>query len=155
RIFRTNADFNAALARPENAQPLRPRKSTALNIFSRSDKPSRRMRAYCSSAFNNAMFTFEGHSVVQALHERQLLNASSSSVARKTSAPPNPRCSSTARIVLARPRVDMISSPVAINVGHIVALSLRQPPQPLHCSRLPTKDASLAANARVGSKGSL
>ena len=31
-----------------------------------------------------------------------------------------PRNSSAARMALARPRVDMISSPVAMNVGHIV-----------------------------------
>src|SRR5262245_26851712 len=69
-ILRMNADFNAALARPGNAQPLRPRKSTALNNFSRNDNPSRRMRAYCNSALSNAMLTLDGHSVVQALHAR-------------------------------------------------------------------------------------
>src|SRR5258708_39526245 len=58
--------------------------------------------------------------------------------------PPN---SSMARIALARPRVDMISSPVATKVGHMVGASFRQPPQPLHCSRLPTNDSSLAAKA--------
>ena len=34
----------------------------------------------------------------------------------------------------------MYSSPVARKVGHIVGASLRQPPQPLHCSRLPIKE---------------
>ena len=82
------------------------------------------------------MFTLEGHSVVQALQERQLLSAASSSGAAQRVAARMPRNSSAARIALARPRVHMISSPVAMNVGHMVGVSLRQPPQPLHCSRL-------------------
>ncbi len=65
-----------------------------------------------------------------------------------------PRSSSTARIVLAYPRVDLISSPVAMNVGHMLGVSLRQPPQPLHCSRLAVNDPSLAENASTGSNGS-
>jgi len=41
---------------------------------------------------------------------------------------PPPHCpSSAARIVLARPRVDMISSPVAMNVGHMVGACLVHP----------------------------
>ena len=64
-----------------------------------------------------------------------------------------PRNSSAARMALARPRVDMISSPVAMNVGHMLGVSLRQPPQPLHCSRLAVKEPSLAANASSGSNG--
>ena len=64
------------------------------------------------------------------------------------------RKSRAARMALARPRVDMISSPVATKVGHMVGAFFRQPPQPLHCSRLPTKEPSLAANASFGAKGS-
>src|SRR5689334_6349172 len=100
------------------------------------------------------MFTFDGHSVVHALQARQLLSAASSSAERNGSPPLMPRNSSAARIALARPRVDMISSPVAINVGHIDGVSLRQPPQPLHCSRLRMNEPSLAANASSGSNGS-
>ena len=43
---------------------------------------------------------------------------------------------------------------VARKVGHIVGASFRQPPHPLHCSRLPIKESSLKANARTGSNGS-
>jgi len=99
------------------------------------------------------MFTFEGHSVVHALHERQLLKAASISRQRKASPFVIPRPSSAARIALARPRVDMISSPVARNVGHIVGVSFRQPPQPLHWSKLRVNEPSLAANASTGVKG--
>src|SRR5215475_7010752 len=113
------------------------------------------MRAWSNSAFKSARFTFEGHSTVQALQERQLLRAASISVEHNGSRLPTPRISSAARMALARPRVDMISSPVAMKVGHIVAVSLRQPPQPLHCSRLPANEPSLAANASNGVKGRL
>src|SRR5882672_6727459 len=101
------------------------------------------------------MFTFDGHSLVQALQERQLLNAASSSSDASASPSFKPRNSNAARMALARPRVDMISSPVATNVGHIVGVCLRQPPQPLHCSRWPTNEASRAAYASTGSNGSL
>src|SRR5208282_485058 len=110
------------------------------------------MRACCNSAFNNAMFTLDGHSTVQALQDRQLLSAVSSS-AERSGSPLMPRNSSAARIALARPRVDMISSPVAMNVGHMLGVSLRQPPQPLHCSRLAVNDLSLSANASSGLNG--
>ena len=100
------------------------------------------------------MFTFDGHSVVQALQDRQLLSAASSSAQRSASPPGMSRSSSAARIALARPRVLMISSPVARKVGHIVGVSLRQPPQPLHCSRLRVNEPSFAANASTGVKGS-
>src|SRR3954452_10885494 len=102
------------------------------------------MRACCSSALSMAMLTFEGHSLVQARQERQLLNAASSSADFSASPVSNPRDSSTARIALARPRVDILSSPVAMNVGHIVGVCLRHAPQPLHCSRFPMNDSSLA-----------
>ena len=111
------------------------------------------MRAHCNSAFSNAMFTLDGHSFVQALHERQFVSAASISSQRKTSLLFMPRISSAARMAFALPRVDMISSPVAMNVGHIVAVSLRQPPQPLHCSRFAANDPSRAANASTGSNG--
>src|SRR6266567_4945099 len=150
--LRIKNDSSIALLSHGTAQPKRPSRSTELNKRSRSDKPSRRMRAYCSSAFSNARLTLDGHSVVQALHARQLLSAASISPARNGS-PLRPRNSSAARIALARPRVDMISSPVAINVGHMVGVCLRQPPQPLHCSRLRTNEPSLAANASLGSNG--
>src|SRR5882724_456520 len=90
----------------------------------------------------NARFTLDGHSGVQPLQERQLLSAASNSAERNGSCPVV-RSSSAARMMLARPRVDMISSPVAINVGHMIGASLRQPPQPLHCSRLPMNEPSL------------
>src|SRR5437588_745295 len=51
-------------------------------------------------------------------------------------------------MMLARPRVDMTSSCVAMNVGHIMPVCLRQPPQPLHCSRLPMNERTLNAKAR-------
>ena len=60
------------------------------------------------------------------------------------------RSSSAARMMLARPRVDITSSCVAMKVGHMMPLCLRQPPQPLHCSRLPVNDRSLNANASTG-----
>src|SRR2546422_6303626 len=100
------------------------------------------------------MLTFEGHSVVQALQLRQLLSAASKSLDRNGSASLLWRSSSTARMALARPRVDMISSPVATKVGHMVGASLRHPPQPLHCSRLAANEPSLAAKASVGANGS-
>src|SRR5207244_521729 len=97
-------------------------------------------------------FTFEGHSVVHALQDRQLLRAASSSGECNRSPFVAARPSKTARITFARPLVDISSSPVAMKVGHIVAVSLRQPPQPLHCSRFPTNDSSFAAKASTGSK---
>src|SRR6516225_2435928 len=102
------------------------------------------MRACCSSALSRARLTFEGHSVVHALQERQLLKAASSSADCRPYPflLPESRASSAARMALARPRVDIISSPVAMNVGHMVGVSLRQPPHPLHCSRLPTNEPS-------------
>src|SRR5260221_14272477 len=100
------------------------------------------------------MLTLEGLCVVHALQPRQLLKAASNSLDRNGSPVSMLRNSRAARIALARPRVDMISSPVATNVGHIVGASLRQPPQPLHCSRLPMNEPSLAANASVGLNGS-
>ena len=45
------------------------------------------MRACSSSALSSAMFTLDGHSVVQALQERQLLSAASSSAQRSGSLP--------------------------------------------------------------------
>src|SRR5205823_7679214 len=93
--------------------------------------------------------TLDGHSGVQPLHERQLLRAASSSADFKGSWPFTRSCRA-ARMILARPRVDITSSPVATNVGHIMGASLRQPPQPLHCSRLPTNDRSLNAKASRG-----
>ena len=39
---------------------------------------------------------------------------------------------------------------MAKNVGHMVGACLRQPPQPLHCSRLPMKERSLNAKASRG-----
>src|SRR5438477_506746 len=98
---------------------------------------------------SNARFTFDGHSGVQPLQERQLLSAASSSSDFNGSCP-FVRNSSAARMMFARPRVDITSSCVAINVGHMMPLCLRQPPQPLHCSRLPTNDRSLNANASTG-----
>src|ERR1700731_179487 len=96
---------------------------------------------------------FDGHSGVQPLHERQLLSAASSSADFNGSCPCS-RNSSERRIIFARPRVDMTSSPVAMNVGHMIGASLRQPPQPLHCSRLPMNERSLKANASLVSNGS-
>src|SRR5438093_9300729 len=105
------------------------------------------------SALSNARFTFDGHSGVQPLQERQLLSAASSSADFNWSCP-YPRSSNERLIILARPRVDITSSPVAMNVGHMIGVSLRQPPHPLHCSRLPMKDRSLNAKASRGSNGS-
>src|SRR6478736_4585259 len=99
------------------------------------------------------MLTLEGHSVVHALQLKQLLKAASNSLDCNGSPASMFRNSRAARMALARPRVDIISSPVATKVGHIVGASLRQPPQPLHCSRLPTTEASRAANASTGSNG--
>ena len=105
---------------------------------------------------------------MQPLQERQLLSAASSSAdfnasprsdgfpavmfrPRKLSGSfLGSRSSSAARMMLARPRVDITSSCVAMNVGHMMPLCLRQPPQPLHCSRLPVNDRSLNANASTG-----
>src|SRR5207253_8360020 len=101
-----------------------------------------------------ARFTLDGHSFVQALHERQLLSAASISAQARGSPFAAPRNSRAARIALARPRVDMISSPVARNVGHMVGVSLRHPPQPLHCSRFRVNEPSLAANPSTGVNGS-
>src|SRR5207237_5318090 len=96
--------------------------------------------------------TLDGQSGVQRLQERQLLSAASSSADVNGSCP-LPRTSSDRRIMFARPRVDIASSPVAMNVGHMIGSSLRQPPQPLHCSRLPMNDWSLKAKASRGSNG--
>src|ERR1035438_3912157 len=107
------------------------------------------MRACCNSAFSSDRFTLDGHSTVQALQDRQLFNATSSS-SETSGSPLMPRNSSAARMPLARPRVDMISNPVAMKVGHMLGVSLRHSPQPLHCSRLAVNEPSLAANARRG-----
>src|SRR6202045_2445291 len=95
---------------------------------------------------------FDGHSGVQPLHERQLLSAASSSADFNGSCP-FLRNSSERRMIFARPRVDMTSSPVAMKVGHIIGASLRQPPQPLHCSRLPTNERSLNSKESRCSNG--
>ena len=142
-----------AFATCGNAQPIRPNKSTLLKTRSRNGKPSRCCRAYIISAFNSARFTFDGHSGVHPLQERQLLSAASSS-SDFSGSRPFTRSSSAARMMLARPRVDMTSSPVAMNVGHMMPVCLRQPPQPLHCSRLPMNEPSLNANASTGWNGS-
>src|SRR6185369_8929651 len=103
------------------------------------------------------MFTFEGHSLVQALQERQLARTGSSvNQSRSASRPPlvdvpADRPSRTARMRFARPLVLITSSTVTRNVGHIDGTSFRQPPHPLHCSRLAAKDSSLAAKASIGS----
>src|SRR4029434_4188118 len=97
------------------------------------------------SALSSARFTLDGHSGVHPLQERQLLSAASSSAERRGSCPVT-RISNAARLTLARPRVDMTSSPVAMYVGHMMPVCLRQPPQPLHCSRLPTNERSLNAH---------
>ena len=151
---RTRSESNNALASRGMAQPSRPSQSTLLINRSRQDKPSRRIRAFSSSALSSDMITIDAHSVVQARQDRQLLSAASSSALRSASPPATPRNSSAARSALARPRVLMISSPVARKVGHMVAVSFRHPPQPLHCSRLRVKDSSFAANANTGEKGS-
>src|SRR6266851_6652893 len=104
------------------------------------------------SALSSARLTFDGHSGVQPLHDRQLLSAASSSADFNGSGP-FPRNSRERRIIFARPRVDITSSPVAMNVGHMIGVSFRHPPQPLHCSRLPTNDPSLNAKASRGSNG--
>src|SRR4029450_6695835 len=124
------------------AQPILPNKSTLLRKRSRNGRPSRLYRACINSALSSDRFTFEGHSGVHPLQERQLLNAASNSVEHNGSCPLT-RSSSAARIILARPRVDMISSWVAINVGHMMPVFLRQPPQPLHCSGLLMNERSL------------
>src|SRR5262249_57428626 len=90
---------------------------------------------------------------VQPLHDRQLLRAASSSADFNGSCP-FPCNSSDRRMILARPRVDITSSPVAMNVGHMMPASFRHPPQPLHCSRLPMNDWSLNAKASRGSNDS-
>ncbi len=138
-----------AFASCGTTQPIRPNKSTLLTTRSRNGKPSRWCRAYIISAFSSARFTLDGHSGVHPLQERQLLNAASSSSDFRGSFPFT-RSSSAARMILARPRVDMISSPVAMNVGHMIGVSLRQPAQPLHCSRLPINERSLNAKASIG-----
>jgi len=98
----------------------------------RFERPDRSFEfARCSnSPLSNAMFTCDGHSFRHALHDRQLLKASSSAGELIASSSFRARRnSSTARIVFAPPpRVDMISSPVAMNVGHIVGASLRHAP---------------------------
>src|SRR5690349_13085126 len=111
------------------------------------------MRACNNSALSKARLTLDGHSVVQALQDKQLLKAASSSALRKGLTWSRPRCSKAARMALARPRVLMSSSWVTRKVGHMVGDSFRQPPHPLHCSRLATKDPSLAAKASTGAKG--
>src|SRR5262249_30120932 len=121
--------------------PILPNKSTLLRSRSRNGKPSRRYRALVNSALSSERFTLEGHSGVHPLQERQLLSAASNS-AEISGSCLLARSSNAARITLARPRVDMTSSWVAINVGHIMPVRLRQPPQPLHCSRLPMNERS-------------
>src|SRR5580658_3532623 len=125
------------LASQGTEQPIRPMASTELTIRCNGVRPSRLARACNSSALSSGIFTLDGHSLVQALQDRQLDRAYSTSAARKGSWL-EPRISSAARIRFARPRVDMPSSPVARKVGHIVAVCFRQPPQPLHCSKLAT-----------------
>src|SRR5512143_1094216 len=115
RKLRTNSESNAALARRGNLQPSWPSESTELIRRSRQESPSRAMRAFNSSALSSDRFTFEGHSVVQALQERQLLKAASNSKLRSGSLLAAPRRSNAARMRLARPRVDISSSRVARN----------------------------------------
>ena len=88
---------------------------------------------------------FAGETVAQRRFQFRVRNGSS----------PSTRSSSAARIAFARPRVDMYSSPVARKVGHIVGASLRQPPQPLHCSRLPMKGMVLGGERQHRREGQL
>src|SRR5215472_8026820 len=87
RFFRkrTGKNSKSALANRGILLPHRPSRSTELNKRSRNLRPSRRIRAFSNSAFNNAIFTLEGHSVVQALQDRQLLSAVSNSRERNGS----------------------------------------------------------------------
>ena len=133
-------------------QPSLPNKSTLLRIRSRSGQaiaaPScvkhfrlKQRQVHVRRTFRRA--TFAGETVAQRGVE---LGGFQSGVV----APIYVRSSSAARMILARPRVDITSSCVAMNVGHMMPLCLRQPPQPLHCSRLPVNDRSLNANASTG-----
>src|SRR3984893_3349464 len=124
--------------------PILANKSTLLKSRSRNGKPSCLYCACISSALSSARFTLDGHSGVHPLQERQLLSAASNSAECNGSCPLT-RSSSAARIMLARPRVDMTSSCVAVSVGHMIQVVLRQPPQPFHCSRLPMNEWSLNA----------
>src|SRR6266542_987606 len=151
--MRTGFESRNQFASDGTTQPILPNKSTLLKARSRNGRPSRRYRACISSAFRSAKFTLDGHSGVHPLQERQLLSAASNSAERNGSCPLT-RSSSEARIMLARPRVDMTSSWVAMNVGHMMPVLVRQPPHPLHCSRLPMNERSLKAYASTGSNGS-
>src|SRR5262245_57729293 len=122
--LRKSGERKVPLASEGKRQLSFPSRSTELIMRTDNGSPSRFQRASRSSALSSAMLTLDGHSVVQALHERQLLSAASNSVERSASPSPMPRSSSAARMALERPRVDMISSPVATNVGHMVGGSL-------------------------------
>src|SRR5215470_18952333 len=79
------------------------------------------------------MSTFEGHSVLHALHSRHR----SSTLYRPwlVNSACGRRPEIMARRALARPRVECCSSRVAMYDGHIVApVSLRHSPLPLHMS---------------------
>src|ERR1039458_5312968 len=107
---RTERELKRELDSHGTEQPNRPSASTELTSRCTSVRPSRLVRACCSSALSSGRFTLDGHSLMQALQDRQFDSAYSSSAARNGSLP-EPRISSAARIRLARPRVDMPSSP--------------------------------------------
>ena len=124
----------------ESSCPLAREDPTTPRGGRRAGRPAIAWRVAESSALSAARSTLDGHSVRQALHDRQLPSTSESSGDPRWSAPKRP--SRAARMVLARPRVECASSPVATKVGHMVGASFRQPPQPLHCSRLATNERS-------------
>src|ERR1700693_717385 len=77
--LRASSEPSRRLAKDGKAQPSVPNKSTKEKTRWRIEKPWRLIQACSSSAFSNDMLTFEGHSVVQALQDKQLLSAASSS----------------------------------------------------------------------------
>src|SRR5690349_10239744 len=82
----------------------------------------------------------DGHSALHALHDRH--KSSASATASSVNEPSVPPASASNRI-RARPRVECISSRVAMYDGHIVPASvLRHLPMPTHLSAAPARPPS-------------
>ena len=95
------------------------------------------------------MSTPVGHSRLQALQPTHSDIDSAISLEEKALGPSCPV--SARRSVLARPRVEWVSSPVARNEGHITAASrLRQAPLLLHISTAPENPPQVDQSSCVG-----
>src|SRR5947209_20077492 len=105
KTLRISSDCAMRFVRRGILQPSLPSASTELIARCRNVSPSVWIRPYNISAFNNERFTFDGHSEVHALQDRQLLSAATSSGQRIGSA--TTRISNAERIAFVCPHTHL------------------------------------------------